>query len=199
MTNLKMTKNSLRAEQHILKQLETYLPTLQLKKNLLLLEVAQVKNRLERLSKDLEKRKEDIYKFSHLLTDKYQIDPLKYTTVKHVQRSYENIAGVDVPIFQKVIFEDLDYSLFDTPAWFESAIEKIRFMIIEKEKINIDMEKKHFLEKELKDVSIRVNLFEKILIPRTLKNIKKIKIFLSDQELTAISQAKVAKLKKVKV
>jgi len=45
------------------------------------------------------------------------------------------------------------------------------------------------------DVAIRVNLFEKILIPRASKNIKKIKVFLGDQQLTAVSQAKAAKAK----
>ena len=44
-------------------------------------------------------------------------------------------------------------------------------------------------------MSIRVNLFEKILIPRALRNIKKIKVFLGDQQLAAVSQAKVAKAK----
>ncbi|EKE22261.1 MAG: hypothetical protein ACD_7C00009G0002, partial [uncultured bacterium] len=77
--------------------------------------------------------------------------------------------------------------------------KKLQEMISLKEKINVEEEKKRSLEKELKDVSIRVNLFEKILIPRTLKNIKKIKIFLGDQELAAISQAKIAKLKKAKI
>ena len=33
------------------------------------------------------------------------------------------------------------------------------------------------------------------MIPRTLQNIKKIKIFLGDQQLSAVSQAKVSKRK----
>ena len=55
--------------------------------------------------------------------------------------------------------------------------------------------KKKLLEKELNEVSIRVNLFEKIMIPRTEKNIKKIRIFLGDQQLSAVSQAKASKRK----
>ena len=56
-------------------------------------------------------------------------------------------------------------------------------------------EKKRSLEKELRDVSIRVNLFEKVLIPRCREAVKKIKVFLGDQELAAVAQAKVAKQK----
>ncbi len=51
------------------------------------------------------------------------------------------------------------------------------------------------LEKELREVSIRVNLFEKIMIPRTKANIKKVKIFLGDMQLAAVAQAKVSKRK----
>lgn len=51
------------------------------------------------------------------------------------------------------------------------------------------------MEHEFNEVSIRVNLFEKVLIPRTEDNIKKITIFLGDQQLAAVSQAKVAKAK----
>ena len=199
MTDFKMTKNGLRSQQHVLKQLQTYLPTLQLKKTLLLIEVNQTKNRIDRLIDDFENRKKEVFDFCALLTSKNDLDPLHFSKVKHVQKTYENIAGVEIPKFEKVIFEESDYFLIDTPVWFDSAIEKVRQMITIKEKINCEEEKKRALEKELKDVSIRVNLFEKILIPRTQKNIKKIKIFLSDQELAAISQAKVAKMKKVAI
>jgi len=199
MADFKMTKNGLRAQQHLLKQLQTYLPTLQLKKSLLLSQVMIVKNRISRLIEEYQKREKDVFDFCFLLTSKYDLDPLEFVQVKHIQKSYENIAGVEIPNFEKVIFSEPTYDLFDTPIWFDSAIEKIKHMITAKEKIFVEEEKKRSLEKELKDVSIRVNLFEKILIPRTLSYIKKIKIFLGDQELAAISQAKVAKLKKVTV
>ena len=196
MTNLKMTKTGLRDNQHLLKQLKGYLPTLKLKKSLLQTQVVLVKNRIARLIQDFEKRKKDVLDFSSLFSSKYDFDPLEFSQIKHIEKSYENIAGVEMPNFEKVIFSDLEYDLFNTPAWFDSAIEKLKQMISAREKINVEEEKKRSLQKELKDVSIRVNLFEKILIPRTLSNIKKIIIFLNDQELAAISQAKVAKLKK---
>jgi len=197
MSDVKMTKNGLRDKQHLLKQLQTYLPTLRLKKSLLQTQVMLIKNRIQRLIEDHSKRKEEVLSFCFLFTSKYDFDPLEHVQIQHIQKSYENIAGVELPNFEKVIFKDPIYDLFDTPIWFDEATSQIQQMITAKEKIAIEKEKKRSLEKELKDVSIRVNLFEKILIPRTLTHIKKIKIFLNDQELAAISQAKVAKLKKV--
>jgi len=199
MTKLKMTKNTLRSKQYLLNQLLTYLPTLQLKKSLLQSQLILVKNRISRLVEDYESKKNDVLGFCLLLSSKDDLEPLRYVQIKHIQKSYENIAGVEIPNFEKVIFSDPNYGLFDTPIWFDVAIEKLKHMLIAKEKINVEEEKQRSLTKELKEVSIRVNLFEKILIPRTKEYIKKINIFLSDQELAAISRAKIAKLKKIKI
>jgi V/A-type H+/Na+-transporting ATPase subunit D len=198
MTDVKMTKQGLRSQQHLLKQLENYLPTLQLKKTLLMSQSILVRNRILRLIEDFKVTKKEVFDFAILLSSKHEIDLLQYVQIKHIQKTYENIAGVEIPNFENIIFSQNDYGLFDSPIWLDTAVDKLKEMITQKEKITIEEEKKRSIEKELKDVSIRVNLFEKILIPRSKENIKKIKIFLGDQELAAISQAKMAKLKKVK-
>ena len=196
MTDFKMTKNGLRDQQHLLQQLEKYLPTLQLKKSLLQSQLVTVKNRIEKLFEEYSSKKQKSMEFGMLLTDELDLDPLNYINIKFIEKIYENIAGVEIPVFNNVIFDDKPYNLFDSPFWFDEAIHMLKSMIISREKMNVETEKKLALEKEYREVSIRVNLFEKILIPRTLTNIKKIKIFLGDQMLAAVSQAKVAKLKK---
>jgi V/A-type H+-transporting ATPase subunit D len=40
-----------------------------------------------------------------------------------------------------------------------------------------------------------VNLFEKVLVPRTRNNIRRIRIYLSDSERAAVVRAKIAKRK----
>ena len=118
--------------------------------------------------------------------------------MQHVLKRYENIAGVEIPIFERVVFRPPDYFLFDTPAWTDAAVEQVREIVIAIERLTIAQEKKRALEKELRDVSIRVNLFEKVLIPRSIGNIRKIKVFLGDQQLAAVAQAKVTKRKLVR-
>ncbi|MEO1116199.1 MAG: V-type ATP synthase subunit D, partial [Pseudomonadota bacterium] len=44
-------------------------------------------------------------------------------------------------------------------------------------------------------ISRRVNLFEKVLIPRAEKNIKKIRMALADAERDAVVRAKISKRK----
>lgn len=196
MGKIKYTKNALRGEQNKLKQLQIYLPTLKLKKKLLQFEVLNSSNKINVLEKELFQKKEKAYEFCSLLNEKDEI--LSLLEILHVDKSYENIAGIELPIFKEVKFKQMEYSLFDTPIWFDRVLLKLKEMISIFQNILSEKEKKEALKKELRDVTIRVNLFEKILIPRTLKNIKKIKIFLSDQELSLISQAKVAKNKILK-
>jgi len=48
-------------------------------------------------------------------------------------------------------------------------------------------------KEELRTTTQRVNLFEKKLIPELRENIRKIKIFLGDEETAAVGRAKLAK------
>jgi V/A-type H+/Na+-transporting ATPase subunit D len=195
MEKIKLTKSDLRKEQIKIAQLQRYLPTLQLKKSLLQAEVNATKAVIDKIEKELILAKQDVERFCDLLTLQEECDVIDFSKVRSVEKSYENIAGVDIPSFENTVFNEANYFLFDTPTWMDGAISKLRNMMNVKERIKVEEEKKGLLEKELRDVSIRVNLFEKILIPRTEGNIKKIKIFLGDQELAAVSQAKVAKAK----
>ncbi|MDE3045818.1 MAG: V-type ATP synthase subunit D [Verrucomicrobiota bacterium] len=192
---LKLTKNELRTQQTRLSLFEKYLPTLQLKKAMLQFEVNAVSAELITLRAEFTSVKETVENFSPLLLDKSTCDMLHYADPVHVKKHYENIAGVEIPIFDEVVFRETDYFFFDTPVWTDRAIELLREMVVAREKVTIAEEKKRALEKELREVSIRVNLFEKVLIPRSQENIKKIRIFLGDQQLAAVAQAKVAKAK----
>ncbi len=59
------------------------------------------------------------------------------------------------------------------------------------------LEKESLLRQELRTTTQRVNLFEKKLIPELKENIRKIKIFLGDEETAAVGRAKQAKAKLV--
>lgn len=195
---IKLTKNELRNQQVRLSQFQRYLPTLQLKKAMLQFEVTFVQAEISRLQNEMNLIRLQVEEFSPFLLEKVSLNLIQYVDILHVKKRYENIAGVEIPLLEKVVFQEADYALFDTPIWTESATEILREFVTSKEKIIIAEEKKRALEKELREVSIRVNLFEKILIPRAQTNIKKIRIFLGDQQLAAVAQAKVAKMKIVR-
>ena len=162
MKKIKYTKNALREEERKLKQLHIYLPTLKLKKKLIQFEVINVSNEIDKLTKELMLKREKIDEFCFLLTTK-DSSILEYLKILHVNKSYENIAGIEIPIFERVEFQKDDYSLFDTPIWFDSALKKLKELISIHQNILVQEEKKRALLKELRDVSIRENLFEKVL------------------------------------
>lgn len=195
MSQVKLTKNELRSQQTRLNQLERYLPTLQLKKALLQAEVQNVKVQLERLKVEAKAFLEHVQDYARLFPEMDFPSIEQAVEIDEIQRESENIAGVEIPIFKGVKFHVLQYHLFDSPPWMEAAVEGVHKLIESECALKIEMEKLRLLQKELRDVSIRVNLFEKVLIPRSFKNIKKIKVFLGDQQLAAVAQAKVAKTK----
>lgn len=195
MSTLKLTKNELRVCQTRLSQFQRYLPTLQLKKAMLQFEVSLLQMEISRLQSELSMFRREVENFSPLLLEKVSCNLTDYADILQVKKRYENIAGVEIPVLEEVVFREADYSLFDTPVWTDRATELVRDLIVARETLVVAEEKRRALEKDLRDVSIRVNLFEKVLIPRSQENIKKIRIFLGDQQLASVAQAKVAKKK----
>jgi V/A-type H+-transporting ATPase subunit D len=192
---MRLTKTELRSQQVRLNQLEKYLPTLQLKKTLLQLEVNLAQQEIEQLLLEYQNQENIVTSYAPLFSDRGAFDLFPAVKVLDVRRHIENIAGLDIPVFDQVVFQESTHFLFDAPVWLDAAIQGLRQLIVLREKIRIAEEKKAAIEKELREVSIRVNLFEKILIPRAQSNIRKIRIFLGDQQLAAVCQAKVAKQK----
>lgn len=191
---MKLTKTQLREEQNKLAQLEKYVPTLQLKKAMLQQEIVETVTAKQKIENDF-LLVEELFKEASILLSDDKAVLLKTLSVEKIETHIENIAGVEVPVFDDIIFSKLNYNLFDTPAWFDLIVEKLKDKASLSAQVFVLDERKKLLEKEYKEVSIRLNLFEKVLIPRSKENIKKIKIYLGDQQLSAVCQSKMAKKK----
>ena len=88
-----------------------------------------------------------------------------------------------------------DYDLYETPLWVDLAanhMEKAMELDLEAEVLE---EQVRLLQKELLTTSQRVNLFEKVKIPETQENIKKISIYMADQQVSAVVRSKISKKK----
>ena len=109
--------------------------------------------------------------------------------------STTNIAGVDIPVFERMDFEKPEYDLFLTPLWVDTAIVKIRELVTFLEEEKIMKEQLEILSHELRITTQRVNLFEKIKIPECRENIRLIRIYLGDQQTNAVGRSKIAKSK----
>lgn len=195
MSEVKLTKNELRAQQQRLAQLEKYLPTLQLKKAMLQAEVAEARLEIAQRREAFESAEERVRDYQGLLRDPLPFDIQRGAEVIEVEKEYENIAGVEIPMYRGTRFAELHYTLFNTPPWVDAGVSLLHQRGEAKGRLEVAEEKWEALDRELREVSIRVNLFEKVLIPRAQENIKRIRVFLGDQQLAAVAQAKVAKEK----
>ncbi len=195
MAEIKLNKTELKQQKNLLDQLRKYLPTLQLKQQQLQVEVDSLTPVIEEVNNRILKLKTGVEGWAELLTEKEDFVVYELAVVDLVVTELENIAGVDVPIFEKVEFKKVDYSLFMTPIWVDQARETIRDIVSLREEMRVIAKKQELLAEELRQTNIKVNLFEKRMIPECMENIRKIRIFLGDQEIAAICNAKIAKEK----
>lgn len=190
----KFNKTALKGQRDGLAKYEKFLPILLLKKMQLQLVIRQLEPVMEGKRRELEETVADIRPWARLLSDA-TVDMEDYLRVGEVRVRKDNIAGVEVPEFDRVIFEEVPYSLFATPAWLDRALEALRRLAAVREELQVLLEKDRLLKEELRTTTQRVNLFEKKLIPELRENIRKIKIFLGDEETAAVGRAKLAKAK----
>ncbi len=200
---VKLTKNEQKKQKDELKQFQRYLPTLQLKKSQLQIVIREVEAEMEEMSRKQEEAIKGldswiaVYGENTLFPPEKSIDTL--IKVKKIHKSYSNVAGVSVPVFDSLEFEDIRYSLDDYPLWVDGALFSLRDIAKYDALVSTLREEKELLEKELRTTSQRVNLFEKVKIPEAKENIRVIGIYLQDQQTQAVVRGKIAKKKLTKV
>jgi V/A-type H+-transporting ATPase subunit D len=192
MAKLKLTKNELKKQRDQLKMFQRYLPTLMLKKQQLQAEIRGVENRVNELRDEKARLDEGFKSWIAVFSERGVFTPDILRITKIAVRE-GNIAGVPIPIFDGTEFEIAPYDLLRKPLWLDSAVENL------KKALEIDMEarvleeQRRRLEKELRTTTQRVNLFEKIKIPEAKGNIKKIQVYLGDQQTAAVVRGKISK------
>ena len=196
---IKLTKNEQKIQKDNLKQFERYLPTLQLKKQQLQSVIMREINELEQLVSELKETQgnlEDwiaVFAENTLFEDTKKLDLL--IQPESVVNTQENIAGVQVPLFQELKFKDISYDVDDYPLWVDTALIKLREIARLEALISTQRKRVDCLEKELRSTSQRVNLFEKVKIPEAKENIRVIGVYLGDQQTAAVVRGKISKKK----
>jgi V/A-type H+-transporting ATPase subunit D len=197
MAKIKLTKNEQKKEKDSLKRFTRYLPTLMLKKQQLQLVIRQVESALKEKKEERDKFQKEIYSWVDVFGEKVDFDSL--LGIKSLEIESGNIAGVDIPIFKGISLDLSEYDLFEKPLWVDAAVEKVSKLLAYDEEVKILEKQIELLGIELRVTTQRVNLFEKVKIPETKENIRKIQIYLGDQQTASVVRGKMAKNKLVKV
>jgi V/A-type H+-transporting ATPase subunit D len=197
---IKLTKNELKKQKDALKMYKRYLPTLQLKKQQLQTEIRSIEARARELAAERDRLMAEFRAWIAVFGEEEAVkrpDGGWILSAGTIRTAAGNIAGVDIPIFKGADFVIDEYDLFSKPLWIDRALDRLRAMLTLDLEIKVLEEQIARLEVELRTTTQRVNLFEKVKIPETSENIKKIRIYLGDQQTAQVVRGKIAKRKVV--
>jgi V/A-type H+-transporting ATPase subunit D len=192
---IKFTKNELKNQRDALERYQRFLPTLQLKKQQLQAEVRTVRGELDDRKGELHKAKDDLSRWRALFSE--LDDPEQYLGAPDIEKAEVNVVGVVVPVIQAVRFKRVELDYFSEPMWLTAGLDMLERLV----RLSLDIaalkERLELLEDELRVTTQRVNLFEKVKIPEARDNIRRIRIFMGDEQTAAVARAKIAKGKGV--
>lgn len=190
---VKLTKNELKKQKDDLKRFQRYLPTLKLKQQQLQSMLQKIHQQIDVLKKSYDKFFSSIDSWVAVFGDDSASQIESFIEHTRIITSIQNIAGVDIPIFQDLEVTITEYDLVDTPLWIDAGIEALVSVLKIIAEIEILSEQYKRIEQELRITIQRVNLFEKVKIPETKQNIRVIQIYLGDQQTAAVVRGKITK------
>ena len=157
--------------------------------------IRQVEKERQRAIKAEVEARQKFENYQAVMSDIAGINITDLAKCKEIRTSYSNVAGVNIPVFEDAVFQEARYSLFGTPAWVDTALMDLREINKWQAALNILQQQHDLLQKELTKIVQRVNLFEKVKIPDSKENIRRIRIRLGDEMTSAVGRAKIAKNK----
>lgn len=192
MATIKLTKNEQKHQKDMLKMYQRYLPTLLLKKQQLQAEIRTIEVRAIEVRERKNALEKDFERWIAVFGEEkaFQRDMV---SVKNIRKSTGNIAGVVIPVYDGADFSRGDYDLYSTPLWIDLAADRMEQALSLDLEVDVLEEQVRLLQRELRVTTQRVNLFEKVKIPETKANIKKIAVYLGDQQVAAVVRGKISK------
>lgn len=165
-------------------------------KQQLQMEMRTCLDRIER-NRELEREtKQALASWTALFGDPESVEKIrKNLSVREVITGEQNIAGVDVPVFQEVVFDYRPFDLYAEDPWLDDAAESVKKIVSIQEEREVIRRQYELIADELRVTTQRVNLFEKVKIPECKENIRAIQIYLGDMDTAAVARSKIAKKK----
>lgn len=194
MAKLAMNKSSLKKQRDQLKLFQKFLPALDLKKQQLLIEQKKAQQEYLAVKEELDQLTGSISGLMEPLGAS-NMDLSSLVKIDSVVIEEENFVGAKLPIAREVKFGISDYSTFAKPFWVDFLVEYLQEMATLRIHEQVKKERWERLKIQVRRITQRVNLFEKVLIPNAKQNIKDIQLGLAEEERSAVVRSKIAKSK----
>ena len=172
-----------------LKMRRNALPTIKSKESALRSEVKRAKDTARDLKEQLDAA---IARYDYMVALWGEFDTT-LLRIEDVDLSMRKIAGVRIPEFEGIRFEQKPFDAFSSPLWFSDGVRILKELAelgIRHEVFNRRME---LLDYARRKTTQKVNLYEKVQIPGYEDAIRKIKRFMEDEENLSKSAQKIVK------
>ena len=192
-----MNKNTLATLKIELGEYGDALPVFEMKEQQLKGIVHTIEDGISILKKDIKKTNEQIKSWVAVMAEE-GVDLSDLVKVEKIITEQQEIVGVSVEKFIDINFEKTEIDYFTTPLWVDAATEVVIDQKTKLTILEIEQKKYKLLKEELDEARRMKNALKEVFIPETIKNIRKIEIYLGDVERLAIGCAKLVKKKKQK-
>lgn len=196
MAKLSLSKSALLRESRQLKSYKRFLPSLDLKRRQLIAERARARDTLADIRRQQAELRAQVMQQLPMLAN-HEVDLPQMVQIETIDLREENVLGTLLPVLDRLELHRRPYSLLARPHWVDTTVARLERMLrlrVEERIAEIRLER---LEAAVQKITQRVNLFEKVLIPRTEERIRHIRIHLADNERAAVVRAKIAKSRRV--
>ena len=194
MAKLQLSKSALAQEQKSLKSYQRFLPSLDLKRQQVMAERAKAVRALAETQRAIEELRKETGKKLPMLANR-DVDLTDLAKLTSVTIGTENVVGTRLPVLEQIEVEVREYPYMGRPHWVDRTAEVLHEMLELRVRVQIEERRVAMLEEAVKTVTQRVNLFDKVLIPRAKQNIKRIQIYLSELQTAAVVRSKLSKRK----
>ena len=195
MPQLALNKTSLTRETRQLDTYQRFLPSLDLKRRQLIAERNKARRQLVATEAEIESLEASAGESIPMAADR-RLDLDGLVKVDRVEVGEENLVGLRLPVLIDVQLRRVEYSLLARPHWVDALASLLETLLQLRIRLRLEQQRLAVLEAAVKKITQRVNLFDKVLIPKARDNIRRIRIKLSDTEKAAIVNAKIAKRKR---
>ncbi len=197
MGKLALNKSTLNKEVRKVKTYKKFVPALDLKRKQLLAERATSNRALTDLNQTLEDVRLRVKEQLPMLSNfNGSVDQL--IEIEDFRLAQVNLVGIRLPVIESLSLKVHPYSALATEHWLDPLVVLLKQSVELQLKQLVLNKRLELLEVGLRKTTQRLNLFDKVLIPRAEKNIRKIRIALSDSERAGVVISKIAKNKRLK-
>ena len=198
MAKTPLNKAELTRRKRQLATFQRFLPSLEMKRKQLLAARTRERRALDELRQRRRDARDRAAQALPMLADtRIPLDEL--VTIDAVDLGEQNLVGVALPTVREVRLRTAPYGYLAMPHWVDDLAAALREQLDLNAREQVAEARLARIEEGVRTVTKRVNLFDKILIPRSKREIQRIEIALADAERAGVVRAKIAKRKRAEV